>query len=810
MQSAYNNITTALLVKNIKDEKNTIQTAALQDEIDCNQVDEIIARIGGKTHNVIPLLQEIQKNWLYLPQQALERICETTEITPADISGISTFYSQFRHKPAGKHSIKVCIGTACHVMGANDIYEAFKKSLQIPENEDTDQDRLFTVEKVACLGCCMLAPAVQIDDITYGFLTAQTIDSVMRDFLEAQSAAVSDKTDKGFTGKEIEGEIRMCLCSSCTASGALKVYQELERQIKTHQFPVRLKNTGCTGMAYDTPLLDIAYANGQSFRYARVQPQDINRMLTRHFKHRGWMKRQLGAVNRLLENLYTDEHVEPVKRYTTRPGGEKCCGETNGKAIVTQHAGKLDPMNLTEYIQTGGFEALKKCVLKLDADSVIRIIKESGLRGRGGGGFETWRKWRALADAEGEDKYLICNGDEGDPGAFMDRMILESFPYRVIEGITIAAVSAGIRKGFLYIRAEYPLALERIKQAITICRENGFLGKNILKTRKHFDLEVVSGAGAFVCGEETALIAAVEGRRGTPRLRPPYPSESGLWNAPTLVNNVETFAMVPWIILEGAESFAKLGTEKSKGTKSFALAGKINKSGLIEVPMGMTLRNIVEEIGGGIPDGKKLKAIQVGGPSGGCVPASLADTPVDYEALTEAGAMMGSGGMVALDETDCMVDIARYFMSFTQDESCGKCTFCRIGTKRMLEILDRLCEGKGRSDDIEKLEELCCAVKSGSLCGLGRTAPNPVLSTLTYFRDEYEAHIQGRCPAGKCKALITYSITDDCIGCTRCAQRCLAEAIKMTPYKKHIIDDEKCTRCDTCRLVCPVEAVRIQ
>ena len=405
-------------------------------------------------------------------------------------------------------------------------------------------------------------------------------------------------------------------------------------------------------------------------------------------------------------------------------------------------------------------------------------------------------------------KYVVCNGDEGDPGAFMDRMLMESYPYRIVEGMAIAAYVVGAAEGYLYIRAEYPLAMKRMSEAIEHCRREGILGSN--GDGFSLRLKIVAGAGAFVCGEETALMASIEGRRGMPRLRPPYPAVSGLWDRPTLINNVETYALVSWILRNGSDAFAKLGTAGSKGTKVFALAGKVARGGLIEVPMGITMRQIVEEIGGGIGSGLKFKAVQVGGPSGGCVPAELSDIAVDYESLTAVGAIMGSGGLVVLDESDCMVDIARYFLQFTQNQSCGRCTFCRVGTRRMLDILERLCEGKGKKGDIEELADLSAMVQRASLCGLGKTAPNPVLSTIKHFRDEYEAHIDGRCPAGRCKALITYSVTDDCIGCTLCAQHCPADAIAPRPWEKHEIDTEKCIRCDTCRRVCPADAIKVE
>ncbi len=433
----------------------------------------------------------------------------------------------------------------------------------------------------------------------------------------------------------------------------------------------------------------------------------------------------------------------------------------------------------------------------------------SGRRGRGGAGFPTARKWRQVRAARGERKYLICNGDEGDPGAFMDRMILESLPFRVIEGMALAAYAVGAEEGFFFIRAEYPLALDRVRRALAACEERGLLGDDVMGSGMKLRLTVEEGAGGFICGEETAMMESIEGRRAIPRLRPPYPAQQGLWGCPTLVNNVETFATVPWIVRHGPERYAALGTATSRGTKVFALAGKIRRGGLIEVPMGITIRQIVEEIGGGIEGGRAFKAVQIGGPSGGCVPAELADTPIDYESLAEVGAIMGSGGLVVLDETDCMVDVARYFLRFTQTESCGQCTFCRIGTRRMLDILDRICTGRGAPRDLQELERLAGQVQQGSICGLGRTAPNPVLSTIRYFRDEYEAHLEGRCPAGKCKDLITYSVTEECNGCTLCAQNCPYDAIELKPYRVHHIDVDRCERCDICRVVCPIDAIEV-
>ncbi|MHC4335918.1 MAG: complex I 51 kDa subunit family protein [Planctomycetota bacterium] len=549
-------------------------------------------------------------------------------------------------------------------------------------------------------------------------------------------------------------------------------------------------------MCFQTPLVEVVFPDERSFLYARVQPQDAKAIVLRHFKPRG-IRKISSVVSNTLDMILTDEGWQPVTRYSIDVREEPVADFLDKqKHIATEHCGHIDPVDIDEYLSKGGFEALRSCLKGLSADEIINQVEVSGLRGRGGAGYPTHLKWSAVRRQDGRKKYVLCNGDEGDPGAFMDRMLMESYPYRIIEGVTIAAYTVAANEGYFYIRAEYPLALERMSKALERCREQGFLGDNILGSGFSLHLEIAAGAGAFVCGEETALMASIEGRRGMPRLRPPYPAESGLWNAPTLINNVETYAAVPWIIRHGGEELAKLGTGGSKGTKVFALAGKIANGGLIEVPMGISIREIIEDIGGGIAGGKCFKAVQIGGPSGGCVPAELADTAVDYETLGDVGAMMGSGGMVALDESDCMVDIARYFLEFTQNQSCGKCTFCRIGTRRMLDILERLCEGNGKKGDIEELEHLAETVKKGSLCGLGGTAPNPVLSTIKYFRDEYEAHLQKRCPAGRCKALVTYSVTDDCIGCTLCAQHCPADAIEMKPYE--------------CKNICPADAIKVE
>ena len=776
-------------------------------------VDQTIERIGTGEEKVLEILQAIQNHFGYLPQEALQRVCKLTKITPASIMGVSTFYNQFRHRPAGRYIIHICVGTACHVKGAERIYDAFRRHLTIPEGEDTDPQKLFTIEKIACLGCCTLAPAVQIGQVTYGHLTPDRVVTAINDFLsyEQSKATQRQKTHRLWAGGTNRyGEIRIGLGSCCVARGSGKLRDALEKALDETGIRVKVKRVGCVGMCHQTPLLEVVLPNNKSFLYAKVQPEDAKAIVLRHFKVPGIKRKISNIISQTLDNMLTGAKREPVTRYSIDMRDEPVVDFLGRQRyIVTEHRGYIDPVDIDEYLRNDGFTALRRVAFELSPEEIIAEIERSGLRGRGGAGYPTYLKWSAVRSRNSAKKYVICNGDEGDPGAFMDRMLMESYPYRIIEGITIAAYTVGADEGKFYIRSEYPLAIRRISEAIENCQQRGFLGDNIMGSGFSLHLKIVAGAGAFVCGEETALMASIEGRRGMPRLRPPYPAESGLWGRPTLINNVETYAAVPWIMRNGAEEFAKLGTSTSKGTKVFALAGKIARGGLIEVPMGISVREIIEDIGGGIAGGLRLKAVQIGGPSGGCVPADLAHTNVDYESLNDVGTMMGSGGMVALDELDCMVDVARYFLEFTQNQSCGKCTFCRIGTRRMLDILERLCTGQGKKGDIQELQHLAEMVKKTSLCGLGKTAPNPVLSTIKYFHDEYEAHLDKRCPSGRCKALITYSVTDDCIGCTLCAQHCPAEAIEMKPYEKHEIDIDKCIRCGTCKSVCPSDAIKV-
>ncbi len=772
-------------------------------------VDRIIGRCGVSVEAVIPILQEIQDTFHYLPEEALDYVCKVTNINPSRITGISTFYSQFRHSPAGEHTIKVCTGTACHVKGSTEVFDAIRRELDLKGFEDTDRTGKFTIEKVACLGCCTLAPVVKIDDITFGHVATGKAKDILKDFLRHKTTGRINGLDR-LPGVPLLGEIRIGLGSCCIASGSEEVKRELEAFLRETKIPVGVKQVGCIGICNQVPVLEIIKPGEKAAFYAKVKPEDVRDIVLEHFAPKGILSRIRMNFSGLFLKAIEDGMPKGYSLFDTEQRDTPVAGFLDPQlSIATENRGVMKPCDYDEYERSEGFQALKQCLSQKTPQQVIDEILESGLRGRGGAGFPAGKKWQLVKDQTGEEKFIICNGDEGDPGAFMDRMLLESYPYRIIEGMLIAGYATGASHGIFYIRAEYPLAVRRIGEALEICKERGLIGKPAFGCDFLFNISIFEGAGAFVCGEETALIASMEGKRGHPRMRPPFPAIHGFKNKPTLVNNTETLALIPWIIRNGAKTFKEIGTKGSTGTKVFALAGRINRGGLIEVPMGTTIRQIVEEIGGGIAGDKTFKAVQIGGPSGGCIPASMADRPIDYEELTSAGAMMGSGGLIVLDDSDCMIDIAHYFLSFTQNQSCGKCTFCRIGTRRMLEMLEKIRNGKGTPQDLLELEKLALSTKKGSLCGLGKSAPNPVLSTLKYFREEYEAHLQGRCPAGKCKTLIRYEITEECIGCTRCAQECPSDAIAYLPYQVHHIDQEKCIKCDICRQICPVDAIKI-
>ena len=590
----------------------------------------------------------------------------------------------------------------------------------------------------------------------------------------------------------VRAHVLVCTGTGCVSSGSKKVIAKLEEELKANSLDkeVKIVETGCQGFCEQGPLV-IIYPEGTF--YTHVQESDVPEIVSEHL-----IKGRI--VGRLL-------FKEPLTAQSV-PDYADIDFYKKQHRLVLKNCGHINPDSLEEYIGADGYEGLAKVLLTMTPEQVVEEMKKTGLRGRGGGGFPTGMKWGFCQKSPGPKKYIICNADEGDPGAFMDRSLLEGDPHAILEGMIIGAYAIGADEGYIYCRAEYPLAIKRLKQAIAQAEEAGLLGENILGTDFNCTIHIKEGAGAFVCGEETALMASIEGKRGMPRPRPPFPAVKGLWEKPSNINNVETFANVPYIFRVGAEEYAKLGTDKSKGTKVFALTGKINNTGLAEVPMGITMREIIFDIGGGIIGGKKFKAVQIGGPSGGCIPEQLLDTPVDYDSLIAAGAMMGSGGLVVMDEETCMVDVAKFFLNFTQSESCGKCTPCREGTKRMLEMLEKITDGKGEDGDIEKLEKLASSIKAGALCALGQTAPNPILSTLRYFRDEYEAHIkEKRCPAGACHHLLTYKITDACKGCSLCAKNCPVNAISGEPKQKYVIDAAKCIKCGACLTKCPFKAI---
>src|SRR6056297_850846 len=583
-------------------------------------------------------------------------------------------------------------------------------------------------------------------------------------------------------------KIKVGLGSCGIAAGGRKVLKALQDEAKKYNLDVEIEETGCIGMCFFEPIVDIVTDVG-TYSYGFVDEDIAKEIVKKHVKEGNVIEDNL---------IYTSENPP---NYTKKQ-----------HKIALENCGVINPEKIEEYIENDGYQGITKVLQEMSQEDVVKEIKDSGLRGRGGAGFPTWFKWNAALNSQGNQKYMVCNADEGDPGAFMDRSVLEGDPHRLIEGMLIGGYAIGASQGIIYCRAEYPLAIERLEKAMAQAKEKNYLGENILGTDFTFNLRIKKGAGAFVCGEETALIESLEGKRGMPRLKPPFPAQSGYWREPTNINNVETLANVPWIISKGAEAFASVGSEKSKGTKVFALSGKIKNGGLVEIPMGMTLREVIFDIGGGIKKDKKFKAVQMGGPSGGCIPAELLDTPVTYENINATGAIMGSGGMVVMDETTCMVDIAKFFLDFTCKESCGKCTYCRVGTKRMLEILERITKGEGKIEDLDELEQLGKSIKDGSLCGLGQTAPNPVLTGLRYFRDEYEAHIvDKKCPAKKCEALLTYTIDPEkCTGCTLCARNCPTEAISGKVKETHKIDQDLCIKCGNCYDVCNFDAVNVE
>lgn len=822
------------------------------------KVNQIVARRGGKVANLVGILQDVQGEYRYLPEEVMSYVATALDIPASMVFGVATFYTQFTMTPRGRYVIKVCDGTACHVRGSEELNFVVQEATGLPQDgsQSTTTDLKFTVERVACVGACGLAPVIMVDDKeVFGNVTPEEArQMVERLTAEDDGSAVKHKVDisekvgdvlvkapatkirsredleKMVTAfkEAVEAQkvrIMVCMSTACVASGAREVYAAFRTALDAKGLRAELKvmdkecgcgcgasadegeateqrfspagpgeagliKAGCFGYCQLAPHIVIDPGN---VVYSKVTPEDIPEIISETIEG-----------GRIIDRLlYKDDAgkdcttVEEIPFYASQ------------QKVALTTCGKLDCEDIREYMAFDGYTALAKAIFEMTPEEVINEISTSGLRGRGGGGFPTGIKWTACREATGSLKYIVCNADEGDPGAFMDRSLLEGDPHRVLEGILLAAYAVGAEEAYIYARAEYPLAVMRLHHLLEQAKDFGLLGKNIMGSDFSLEVKIKEGAGAFVCGEETALLASIEGQRGMPRPRPPFPATSGLWGKPTIINNVETLAIVPYIIKNGAANFRKLGTEKSPGTKTFALAGQVARTGLVEVPLGTTLREIVFDIGGGMRRDFPYKSVQIGGPSGGCLTMEHLDMPLDYERLREAGAMVGSGGLVVMDGGTCMVEIARYFMGFIQDESCGKCVPCREGTKKMLEILKRITGGRTKPGDLELLEELAGVVAAGSLCGLGKTAANPVLSTLRYFRDEYRAHIEDKkCPAGVCQALLDYIILPEpCTGCGACIKVCPVDAIQGERKQPHTIDVEVCTRCGACVEKCKFEAI---
>ena len=801
-----------------------------QDEQGLAKLVSIIERHGRRPESLVGILQEVQADYRYLPEEVITYIATSLDLPPAMVYGVATFYAQFSLEPKGKYVIKVCDGTACHVRGSDHVCAAIRKVAGLTNDDHTTTDLKFTVEKVSCVGACGLAPVVMVnDDQVHGNITPQEAEALVEALAARKDDAGTERsapeTAPAETKEQVAPErfhtlddlekatsvarkrrdesdprILVCAGTGCIASGSLGVYEAIKAQIKTQELPIevelqehatspQVRITGCHGLCENGPLVKV---EPKGFFYVAVKPEHAEQLVesVRAGKPYDALLYVDGDGTRCL----TEGEV-PFYRQQTRVSLADC--------------GNIDPESLDSYLAAGGYQALGQVLGTMNGQDVIDEVLTSGLRGRGGGGFPTGRKWQFTRDARGVEKYVVCNADEGDPGAFMDRSLLEGAPHRILEGILIAGFAIGANRGYIYVRSEYPLAVKRIRWAVERARESGLIGQNILGSGFDFDILIKEGAGAFVCGEETALLSSIEGERGMPRPRPPFPASSGLWGKPTLINNVETLANIPDIIKRGGSWFASLGTPSSPGTKTFALGGQVKNTGLIEVPMGITLRKIIFDIGGGMRRDLPFKAVQIGGPSGGCLTQDHLDLELDYESVVQAGAMVGSGGLVVMDAGSCMVEVAKFFMNFVQNESCGKCVPCREGTKQMLAILERITAGEGTKEDLTRLEVLGHTIKEASLCGLGKSAPNPVLTTMRYFYDEYLAHVEKRvCPAGVCTALRPLTIDPEaCKGCTACVKVCPVGAIEGRRKEVHRIAADTCIRCNACVDKCRFDAI---
>jgi NADH-quinone oxidoreductase subunit F len=781
-------------------------------------VEEILQRYPNDSTSLIMVLQDIQSELRFIPEEAINTVARKLDVPRSCIYSVASFYKALSLEERGKHQIDVCMGTACHVRGAGLLVDQLSNELKIRPGETTP-DKEFTVTTVNCVGACAIGPVVVIDGEYYGDMTPGRLPRTVKKCCSGEGVCKGSQPEAVKTeeapaqrlrsGKELEqvreavlkerpldtAGILVCAGPGCVANGSLKLAEALKQGIDEAgaQVDVKLmvKKTGCHGFCEMGPLV-VFHPEGTC--YTKVKEKDVEEIVE---------KTVLSGevIDRLL--YQSPDSEERIEKFQEIPFYAR------QRKNVLHDIGTIDPEEIRDYIAVGGYNALAKALEKMKPDQVIDEVERSGLRGCGGGGFSTGRKWRTCVKAEGDVRYLICNGDEGDPGAFMDRIIMEGNPHAVLEGMLIGAYAINAKEGYIYVRGEYPLAVIRLEKAIAVARQWGLLGDHILGTDFSFDIKISRGGGSFVCGESTALMQSIAGKVGEPRAKYVRSVERGLFDKPTVLNNVETFANVPAIITDGADKFSALGTEKSKGTKAFALVGKVNNTGLIEVPMGTTLREIIFGIGGGIRGGKKFKAVQTGGPSGGCLPEEKLDLSVDFDSLTSEGAMMGSGGMIVMDEATCMVDVARYFTNFLCEESCGKCAACRLGLTYLKEILERVCAGRGRPEDIPQMEKLFNVLDDGSLCGLGKSAANPVRSTLKFFRAEYEAHInEKKCPAGVCRALITYFVDEDkCTGCLLCKKACPHEAISGEKEKPHVIDESKCDRCGICVAACKFDSI---
>jgi NADH-quinone oxidoreductase subunit F len=764
--------------------------------------DKMLEGLPTEASSLITALQEVNSEFGYLPKDSILRVCETLGVPPARAYHVATFYSAFSLTPKGEHTIKVCTGTACHVRGAPRVTDELSRLLGVQPGETT-ADGKVSLETVGCLGACALGPVVVVNGRYYQ-ASPEQIEPLLKSLDEAPVVDNTEAVAEG-TGDDgpvdvtrlMETDVGVVVCggTGCQAYGCTTVATALEAELVRHKIrdKVDYVQSGCHGFCDCGPIVVVRPEN---IFYQNVKPEDVARIV-----------RETVIGGRVLEDLLYKNPADgtAIEREDDIPF------YSGQQRVVLGDNGRISPREIDHYLERcSGYAALAKA-LKMEPDTIVDTITKSGLRGRGGGGFSTGRKWATCRKAKGEPHYVICNADEGDPGAYMDRSLLEGNPHRVIEGMLIGALAIGSHEGYVYVRDEYPQAVSNIIHAIGQAQERGYLGVNILGSGFDFDIKVVRGGGAFVCGESTALMASIEGRVGEPRAKYIHTVDSGLWEKPSNLNNVETWANVPLIIELGADWFASIGTSGSSGTKVFSLVGKVVNTGLVEVPMGITLQRLIYDIGGGIPEGKAFKAVQTGGPSGGCLPASMLDMKIEFDALTAAGSMMGSGGMIVMDETSCMVDVARYFLEFLQDESCGKCVPCREGITRMRDILDDICAGRGQPGDIDRLRALGTVTAEASVCALGGSSANPVLSTLKYFEEEYLAHIEhGKCPAKVCKALLTYRVLEDtCVGCTLCAKKCPENCISGERKSPHSIDQEKCIKCGACLTACKFDAVEV-